>query len=276
MSDVVDESLNVLGGGVGNVGNQIGETIEQGIGDITGSNQADAASQASAQQIAAAERALETIRGDLAPFRDPIAQQVMPALLDFTLNPQSQVDFVMNNPLLQRLQEDATGRVFANQAARGKLGSGGTPLALQNALIPLGLDFFNQRQNQLFNLAGMGQNAAALTGTQSANIQQGIGNAQAAGTIGAANAQAAGTGNLLNIGMNAAAMLSDERAKEDIKEVGDIKGVKIYTYKYKGDDKTQMGVLAQNVEEQVPEAVEERDGVKYVNYKLLGEVINAA
>ena len=251
------------------------------LGNITGANQAQAASQASSEQIAAGERALAAIRGDLAPYREPIAQQVMPALLDFTLNPQTQVDFVRNNPLLQTLQSDAMNRVLGNQAAAGKLGSGGTLQALQNSLVPLGLDFFNQRQNQLFNLGTLGENAAAQTGMQSSDILQGIGNAQSAGTIGAANASAAGTQNLMNLGLNAvnvgmgAGLLSDERAKEDIKEVGDIKGVKIYTYKYKGDDKTQMGVIAQEVEKQVPSAVIEKDGIKYVNYKLLGEVLNA-
>lgn len=254
----------------------VGE-VRNAVGNLTGSNQANAATTASNQQVAAAERALETIRGDLAPYRN-IGEQVLPQLLDFTMNPQSQVDFVINNPLLARLQESAFNRISANQAARGKLGSGGTLEALQNSLIPLGLDFFNQRQGQMYNLANMGQNAAAMTGNTSQNIIQGIGNAQAAGTIGAANARAAGTQNMLNMGMNALSLgtLSDERAKEEINEVGDIKGVKIYTYKYKGDDKVQMGVLAQEVEELVPSAVTEKDGVKYVNYGILGEVLNAA
>ncbi|ANL02702.1 putative peptidase_S74 domain-containing structural protein [Rhizobium phage RHEph18] len=69
--------------------------------------------------------------------------------------------------------------------------------------------------------------------------------------------------------------LSDERAKTDIKKVGELSGHKLYSYKYKkgrGDGKHHVGVMAQEVEKKRPDAVSTRaDGLKQVDYgKLFG------
>lgn len=62
-------------------------------------------------------------------------------------------------------------------------------------------------------------------------------------------------------------MLSDEDAKHDIKQVGQTNdGMPIYTFKYDGSDQTQMGLLAQDVEQRDPGAVAEFGGMKHVNY----------
>lgn len=69
--------------------------------------------------------------------------------------------------------------------------------------------------------------------------------------------------------------LSDERAKTDIKKVGELGGHKLYSYKYKkgkGDGKHHVGVMAQEVEKTRPDAVSRRsDGMRQVDYgKLFG------
>lgn len=65
-------------------------------------------------------------------------------------------------------------------------------------------------------------------------------------------------------------MMSDRRLKTDIKRVGTTDaGFPVYTYKYKGDNTTQMGVMAQDVEKVNPEAVAEFGGFKAVNYSLI-------
>lgn len=62
-----------------------------------------------------------------------------------------------------------------------------------------------------------------------------------------------GMGGLLGMGAN---LLSDRRAKKDIKRVGKTDGGEpIYTYKYKGGGPTQMGVMAQSVKKTNPGAV---------------------
>jgi len=64
--------------------------------------------------------------------------------------------------------------------------------------------------------------------------------------------------------------LSDKRAKKDIKRVGTLKGHKLYEYSYKGDNKKQIGVMAQDVKKKRPDAVSMRhDGMMQVDYGKL-------
>lgn len=113
-------------------------------------------------------------------------------LLDLVTNPTAQKDYVMNNPFFEALAGKASNTLLSNQAARGKIGSGGTAEALQNSLMLLGTDLLNQSITQRQNLANMGQSAAAQTGaaTQEASkimsgISLGQGNAIAGGIMGA-------------------------------------------------------------------------------------------
>lgn len=84
----------------------------------------------------------------------------------------------------------------------------------------------------------------------------------------------AGMGGLLQLGgtLGSAFIMSDERTKKNIKKVGKTDdGQKIYSYKYKheGDTgPTHIGLMAQEVEKKTPDAVEEFDGVKHVNYGI--------
>ena len=77
----------------------------------------------------------------------------------------------------------------------------------------------------------------------------------------------------------AAVALSDKREKTEIKPLGksgSILGLKTYSYKYKGDDKKRIGVMAQDVQKVLPEAVTE---VEYKGKKRLAikpAVIGAA
>ena len=55
--------------------------------------------------------------------------------------------------------------------------------------------------------------------------------------------------------------------KENIEQVGVMdNGLPVYLFTYKGDDKVNMGVMAQDVEQVIPDAVHEINGTKYVNY----------
>lgn len=65
---------------------------------------------------------------------------------------------------------------------------------------------------------------------------------------------------------------SDERLKKDIKQIGKTNdGQPIYSYKYKNDDRTQIGLMAQDVEKKHPEAVGLLGGYKTVDYKKATE-----
>jgi hypothetical protein len=67
-------------------------------------------------------------------------------------------------------------------------------------------------------------------------------------------------------------MVSDMRAKEDIRLVGrTFDGLNIYTFRYKGDPVTHMGVMAQEAQKIHPDAVIRlEDGYLAVDYSRIG------
>ena len=178
--------------------------IKDIVGGITGSTQADAARDSAGQQVAAANQAIGTV-GDAAgraqgffnPFQ-AIGQQGL-SQAGFLGDPNAQFDFLQSNPLFQMGLDNLNQSTNASAAARGRLSSGDTLQQLTNnsllAAQPL-LD--RQRQDILAQLGigtGIAGNQAQIEqnlGSNIANLQTGIGAAQAAGTVGAANARAGG------------------------------------------------------------------------------------
>ena len=68
-----------------------------------------------------------------------------------------------------------------------------------------------------------------------------------------------------------ASMFSDERLKEGVEQIGVHKGFNIYEYNYIWSPKKWIGVIAQEVEKIMPEAVIKINGYRLVNYgKLFG------
>lgn len=62
--------------------------------------------------------------------------------------------------------------------------------------------------------------------------------------------------------------LSDRRAKEDIALLGFLDdGLPFYSFKYKGGNVRLIGLMAQDVEKKYPQAVSERDGLKFIAYE---------
>ncbi len=140
---------------------------------------------------------------------------------------------------------------------------GSTPLSFQQgqSFVQSGLGAIGAGTPQLFD-PSVGLNLGAAQ--RSNQLQAASANAQAQA------AQGAGLMNALGTIGGAAIIASDRRLKTDIKKVGKTEsGLPIYTYKYKGDNKTQMGVMAQDVEKKNPEAVSEVGGYKAVNYKKI-------
>ena len=76
-----------------------------------------------------------------------------------------------------------------------------------------------------------------------------------------------GTGAFGASGWLAPLMLSDERAKEDIRPIGLLYDeTPVFSYRYKGDATPRIGLIAQDVETRRPDAVREFGGVKAVDY----------
>lgn len=149
-------------------------------------SQADAAAEAAKVQARAIDKATAT----QAPYNElgtAAAQQIQ----------QIQADpgaYVQNNPFYKSLADDAQQRLLANQAAKGKVGSGGTASALQDQLLQLGNGLVQQQVGTLQNQVNSGQTAA----TNTSNLQTGRGDVQASGVIGQNNAMQTGYQNQIN------------------------------------------------------------------------------
>jgi hypothetical protein len=106
-----------------------------------------------------------------------------------------------------------------------------------------------------FNMMGAGAGAlsGAATGAMLGSVVPGIGTA--VGAIGGGLIGGLGGG----LGGSS---LSDEREKTDIKPLGtltDVLKIPAYEYRYKGEKKKRKGVMAQDVQKVLPEAVTEVD-----------------
>lgn len=144
------------------------------------------------------------------------------------------------------------------QGAQAQLAAGAQQQATDQAQLQAAYEQWMQRQAypyqqaQFFaNIAqGLGAGAGGTSSTTTPGPSWG---SQALGALGA---------------IGSIASISDERMKENIEAVGTLNdGQTIYRYNFKGDPKTQIGLLAQEVETRRPSAVREFDGIKGVDYR---------
>lgn len=188
---------------------------------------------------------------------------------------------------LSRQQNLAFGNTIGNLLQQGYGQALGT--AQQQQGVYLGADQANRQalQQTAASLAGLGAGAqtAGLQGAQAqlaaGQVQQGT---EQAGKTALYNqflqemsypyqqAQflaniAMGTGALTGSTTTGTSSISDRRAKHDVHEIGrTFDGQPIYNFKYNGDDRTQIGLMAQDVEKHHPEAVGLAGGMKTVDY----------
>ena len=145
------------------------------------------------------------------------------------------------------------------QASAGLAGFGTQARGIAQAGLAEGYrDFIEEREfggNQVKQMIG------ALSGAPIRSYGE-----ERSGSVGTPVAGPSTFGQVAGAGL-AAYQLSDIRLKEDIKLVGKSpKGIKIYNFKYKGDDKTYQGVMAH----QVPQAsIANEFGYLMVDYNKL-------
>jgi hypothetical protein len=119
-----------------------------------GSNSAAKKQESANKRAVALQREMwNTSRNDLAPYRDA-GEQAMNPLVALATDPQAQADYVHTNPFYRAQMQQAQDALFANQAARGMLGSGATASALQQQYLAQGDQFLNSQFNRLTSLAG--------------------------------------------------------------------------------------------------------------------------
>lgn len=85
-------------------------------------------------------------------------------------------------------------------------------------------------------------------------------------------------GSLLSGIGGAAKLFSDERLKDDLEQIGDVDGLPLYRFRYKGDRTPRLGFVAQDVERRVPAAVSTHSsGYKMVDYgHVIADILEAA
>jgi len=135
--------------------------------------------------------------------------------------------------------------------------------------------------SELLNIGSLASSAKGLYGMMPAGLTEGIGAAASglgSSLAGAGSAAASGLGSLAAGGMEALAMLplmfSDERMKDNIEQVGELyDGQPVYRYNMKGSPKTQIGLMAQDLERSGhSDAVAGLGGLKMVDYKRATDV----
>lgn len=94
--------------------------------------------------------------------------------------------------------------------------------------------------------------------------------AQILGVLPTNSSQSTSSGNNSQSGFNFGLFNSDIRIKENIVPMGTENGFNIYTFNYKGGTKKFIGVMADEVEEKMPEAVAKMNGYKAVDYSMIG------
>jgi hypothetical protein len=169
-------------------------------------------------------------------------------------------------------------------AAMGRLSSGDTLQQLTNNSLLTAAPLIADQKNSIQNLLNQGlqtaqgqANTAIGQGTDIANTTTDIGAALAAGQVGAANARGQGAQNILSLGTQAAAAYSDPMLKENVELIDNKNGFNIYTWDWNelandalGLNGSSEGVMANEVQRVMPEAVQYKDGFMQVNYSMIG------
>lgn len=185
-----------------------------------------------------------------------------------------------NNSLQQMYQNQNTA-IAGNNALKDQ--GFNTQQALINAKNQQRANYLNeqyaQRNQNLNEVLGLANGSQVqnpnFVPTQGQNIPTvdyaGLVNSQYQGQMAKYNSDQAGYGAILG-GLSSLFSLSDRNAKKDVEEVGELKGHKLYEYRYKGEKggKKHLGVMAQEVEKKRPDAVMMGDdGLRRVNYGKL-------
>ena len=257
--------------------------------DLTGSTAADAARAAAQTQVDSGQLAIDELRrsaGEGQAFLEPFSQLGQQGLdqSNFLTDPNAQFDFLQNNPLFQMGLDNANRVTQQSAASRGRLSAGDTLQQLNNNALLTAQPLIANQQNSIQNLLNQGLqtaqgqgNIAIGQGTNIANTTTDIGAALAGGQVGAANARGQGASNILGAGAQLAGLFSDPRLKENIKATGNKNGFNTYTWDWNeialvklGLAGSSEGVMADEVQAIMPDAVKYKDGFMHVNYSMIG------
>jgi len=201
-----------------------------------------------------------------------LARQQQLALLGL-LGPEAQTAAntqFAESPGQQFIRERQQRALLRNQGAIGGLGGGNVRTALQEQAAGFAAQDQQNQFNRLSSLTGGAQVGVGNVGqfgqasTQNiTNLLAQQGQAGASGILGGQQAQAQGIGNAASL---AAAFFSDERLKTNIKEIGRLGKLILYSWVWKDSGKSDNGLIAQQVKKVLPNLVTEINGFLAVDY----------
>lgn len=262
------QQTNLTNAGFANQNNQFntGQT-----NDFTKTNaQFNQQSQIAAAQIAAAA-AQQNAQAENARAMQQAALQAQGGMFNIGTQ-QAGLDRMLSaGGLLSSNAGAASGIANNNLASQLAVGNNQYGIDRGNALAQLqGLQAYQglldpSTYAQFVGQTNVGSQSGQQTGFENSNQYGTITGTETAKKKGGLLGQLGGA---LQAGASAAALFSDRRLKTDIRRVGQTDGgLPIYTYRYKGDDTPQMGVMAQEVEALQPKALgPTRAGFKTVLY----------
>jgi len=254
------------------------------ISSITGGSDTDRGVDAAAHQtyqgIQAARKYGKQAGEQVAPYQK-IGTEAADLYRDIVLG--GDMSKFKTSPGYQFRLGEGVNALEQGAAARGNTLSGAQQKALMGYGQNLASEEYGQQLGRIGGLMNQGFSASQAagnylmgTGSNIAGQYGQLGRTQA----GLYNAQAGRESSFMNKLVGGGAYIagsSDRRLKENIKPTGEKTkdGIDIVEFNYneksgKDTSKRYRGVIAQDVEKVIPEAVKEIDGYKHVNYDMLG------
>lgn len=183
------------------------------------------------------------------------------------------IEDVKSSPLYSQMIQSGQEGVLADAGNRGLTRSGNTAMDLNSANQNVLNSLVNKRLGIAGNLSGFNPGTGAIASTYN-SMGRTAGNAGMA-EVNADQAQGGQLMNLITAGVGAAA--SDRRLKKNIVNIGMQNGIKTYSWDWNEKAKDSFGlvgkgfgVIAQEVERFMPQAVVTKGGYKHVLYKMIG------
>ena len=184
-------------------------------------------------------------------------------------NTMTALQALEQTPGYQFTRDQGLEAVNRSAAASGYRGSGNVLQELTKYASGLAQQTYADEFTRRYNIASLGVNAASNLAGAATQTGGQAANALLEGSMGKASAQGQMGSSLMSMGGQMFAS-SDIRIKENLKYIREhIPGINVYEFNYINSAKKFIGVIAQEVEKVMPEAVKEINGIKHVNYGML-------
>ncbi len=154
-----------------------------------------------------------------------------------------------NTPGYEFARDEGLRGIGAGQASKGLFNSGSTGKAMSKYATGLADQTYNNYLDKLLGAGNLGLGAGQLV-QQGGQYSRGTSTGTSSG-----DSSSGGLGKAIGFGLG---LLSDERLKKDIVEIGEHEGLPVYEFRYKWEDEdtvVHVGVMAQDVAKAMPEAL---------------------